>query len=279
MKVFISADIEGITGLVSWSQCGGPGDGHDWSFARKRMTADVNAAIRGARAGGAEEVLVKDSHGSMKNLLIDELEPGTQLVSGLGSGRDGMMIGLDSSFDAVLLVGYHAMAGTQGGVMEHAFTNTVHRMWIRDLEVGEIAMSAGLAGSYGVPVVMIASDKAGCREAQDLIPDIQIAETKEGIGRFMAKLHHPSVTERAIEAAAREAVRRCKAVTPWRAEVPSTIKIQFTRTEFADSAARLPGVIRVDGYTVEAHAASFAEIHQYAWVMIGYGGVGRFSGD
>ncbi|MBV6458415.1 MAG: D-aminopeptidase [Fimbriimonadaceae bacterium] len=279
MKVYISADIEGISGLVAWSQCGGPGDGYDWAFARRRLTADVNAAIRGARAGGAEEVLVKDSHGCMKNLLADELELNAELVSGLGAGRDGMMIGIDNSFDAALLIGYHAKAGTPQAVMEHSFTNTVHGMWIEDLEVGEIGMSAGIAGAYGVPVVMIASDKAGCREAADLLPDIATVETKEGIGRHLAKLHHPSAVERSIESAAREAVRRCKAMSPWRPPLPAPIRIRFTRVEFADSAARLPGVIRVDGYTVEAVAASFHELHQLAWVMIGYGGVGRFSND
>src|SRR5687768_14334167 len=99
MKVYISADIEGITGLVSWSQCSRPdGSSYDYQFARRMMTHDVNAAVRGARAAGATEVVIKDSHGNSKNLLIDGLEPGVQLVSGHGSGTDGMMEGIDDTF-------------------------------------------------------------------------------------------------------------------------------------------------------------------------------------
>src|SRR5277367_1350336 len=108
MRVYISADIEGITGLVSWSQCSRPdGNSYDYPFARRMMTHDVNAAVRGARKGGATDIVIKDSHGNSKNLLIDELESGVHLVSGHGCGIDGMMEGIDAAFDAAMLVGYH----------------------------------------------------------------------------------------------------------------------------------------------------------------------------
>src|SRR5437016_11887453 len=111
MRVYISGDIEGITGIVSWSQCGRPNKDHyDWDFARRMYSHDINAAIRGARAAGATTVVVKDSHNTGKNLLIEDLEPGTELISGYGAGLDGMMEGINSSFDAMMLVGYHAMA-------------------------------------------------------------------------------------------------------------------------------------------------------------------------
>jgi len=176
VKVYISADIEGITGLVSWHQCGtASGDHYDWPFARRMMTHDVNAAIRGARSGGAKEIVVKDSHNNGKNLLLDQLEPGAQLVSGVGSGIDGMMEGLDATFDCALLIGYHAMAGTAGGIMEHTYTGGVHRFWINGMPSGEIAMSAAVAGRYGVPVVAVSSDRAACDEAEALIPGIATA--------------------------------------------------------------------------------------------------------
>ena len=105
MKVYISADIEGVTGVVTWGQCGAPNSQHyDWAFARRMMTHDVNAAIRGARAGGATEIVVKDSHNVSLNLLIDELEPGVELISGSRPGPDGMMEGIDSSFNCCFLV-------------------------------------------------------------------------------------------------------------------------------------------------------------------------------
>ena len=184
MKVYISADIEGITGLVSWSQCSRPdGNSYDYQFARRMMTHDVNAAVRGARAAGATEILIKDSHGNSKNLLIDMLEPGVRLISGHGSGTDGMMEGIDETFDAAMLVGYHGMAGATTGIMEHTITGGVHRIRVNGQLCGEIGLSAGVAGRYGVPLVMISSDAVGCREAADLITGIETATTKDGLGR------------------------------------------------------------------------------------------------
>src|SRR2546423_11223673 len=104
MRIFISGDIEGITGIVSWSQCGKPSsDNYDFPFARRMYTHDINAAIRGAKTGGATQVVVNDGHHTGKNLLIDELEGGTELISGYGSGIDGMMDGVDVRFDAAML--------------------------------------------------------------------------------------------------------------------------------------------------------------------------------
>src|SRR5262245_32173448 len=109
MDVFISADIEGITGIVSPAQCAGAGSADfDWQFARQMYTHDVNAAIRGARKAGAKRIVVKDAHGNSKNLLLTDLEKGVELISGHGSGLQGMMEGLDGSFGAVMLVGYHS---------------------------------------------------------------------------------------------------------------------------------------------------------------------------
>src|ERR1044071_4813595 len=166
MNIYMSADIEGTTGVVSWFQCGRKDGEHpDFDFARRMMTEDVNAAIRGAKAAGAHRIVVKDSHGNSKNLLLDPLEKGVELVSGHG-GDDtrGMMVGIDGTFEAALLIGYHAHAGTLHGIMEHTISGRVHRMWINGEEQGEIGMSRGVAGAFDVPVVMISSDLAGAAE-------------------------------------------------------------------------------------------------------------------
>lgn len=265
MKVYISADIEGCTGLVSWSQCGRPNSEHyDFKFAREMMTNDVNAAIRGARAAGATLIVVKDSHGNSKNLLINELEPGVELISGHGAGTDGMMRGIDNTFDAAMLVGYHAMAGTTAGVMEHTMTGRVHRMTINGRPAGEQALSAGAAGQYGVPIVCVTSDDAGCAEASDLIPFVQTASVKEGYGRYMAKLKHPRDTAKLIEEAAREGCRRAKTIEPWRPELPVTIAIEHNRSEEADACAKLLHAVRTDAYTVEFAFDNFADAHRMA---------------
>jgi D-amino peptidase len=271
VKVYISADIEGITGLVSWHQCGTQSSDHyDYGFARRMMSHDVNAAIRGARAAGATEVVVKDSHNNSKNLLIDDLETGTQLISGHGSGIDGMMEGLDGSFDCALLVGYHAMAGTTAGIMEHTYTGGVHHLWINSTPAGEIGMSAGVAGRYQVPVVMISSDQAGCDEASALIPGIETAAVKTGLGRYMGRLLHPSETGPMIQEAAQRGVSRCKEIQPWVAEEPCTIRIEFNRSEEADFAAKHPGARRLGAYTIEVVGENYELAHRLATNVISF---------
>ncbi|MBS1717288.1 MAG: M55 family metallopeptidase [Armatimonadetes bacterium] len=277
MKVFISTDIEGITGLVGWSQCEGPGEGYDWPFARRMYTHDVNAAIRGARAGGASEVVVKDSHGSCRNLLIDELEPGTTLISGIGAGQNGMMEGIDASYGASMLVGYHAMAGTPEAVMEHALAGGLHRCWINGVEAGEILASAGVAGAFGVPMVLVTSDVAGCKEAIAAIPGVETYAVKEGIGKFMGSLEHPSETGKGIEAAAKRAVERAKAIKPLVIEGPVTWRIEFHTVNEVDLCCLLPGVNRVNGYTVEFTSPTFLEAHTLAYAVFNMSIRGRAS--
>ena len=275
MKVYISADIEGITGLVSWSQCSRPdGKSYDYQFARRMITHDVNAAIRGVREAGATEVVVKDSHGNSKNLLIEDLEPGTQLVSGHGSGTDGMMMGIDETFDAALLVGYHAMAGTQAGIMEHTISGGVHRMWINGVLTGEMGLSAGVAGRFGVPLVMVSSDEAGCAEASDLVPGLKTAITKYGYGRFMGRLLHPSETGPAIEYAAKEAIENLGSVKPKIYTEPTHIKIEFNRSEMADMCAKLITVSHVDAYTVEGTYSNYIDAHKAVWNLLTLSGAG-----
>jgi D-amino peptidase len=269
MKIYISADIEGITGLVSWSQCSRPdGNSYDYQFARRMMTHDVNAAVRGARAAGATEIVVKDSHGNSKNLLIDMLEPGVQLISGHGAGTDGMMQGIDGSFDAAMLVGYHGMAGALGGIMEHTITGGVHRIRVNGQLCGEIGLSAGVAGRYGVPLVMISSDEVGCREAAELVPGIQTAAVKEGYGRYMGRLLHPSETGPLIQAAAERATRELSSVNPHTWAEPTHISVEFNRAEEADMCAKLITVRRVDAYTVEGEYGTYQEAHQVIWNLM-----------
>ncbi|MFQ3587111.1 MAG: M55 family metallopeptidase [Fimbriimonadaceae bacterium] len=280
MRVYISADIEGVTGLVSWSQCGRPDGNHfDYRWARERMTADVNAAIRGAVDAGATSVVVKDSHGNSKNLILSDLDPIAELVSGHGSGTDGMMMGIDDTFDCALLIGYHAMAGTLHGIMEHTISGRVHRSWINGMPAGEIAFSAGVAGQYGVPVVAVSSDAAGCAEAAALIPDVSTATVKFGFGRYMGRCLPASETEKVIRLAAADGVHRAKQIKPWTPESPVTFRIEFNRTEEADMAAKLVRSLRIDAYTVEFRSDSYEEAHRAAWNIITLGGVGAHSDE
>ncbi|MBL8061237.1 MAG: M55 family metallopeptidase [Chthonomonas sp.] len=281
MKVYISADIEGVSGIISWSQCGRPnGEHYDYAWARQRMTADVNSAIRGAKKAGATEIVVKDSHGNSKNLLADQLEPGTRLITGHGASSQGMMAGIDRSFAAAMLIGYHAMAGTQGAVMEHTVTGFVHRLKINGKPAGEIALSAGVAGCYDVPVVAVSSDAAGCAEALELLPGVRTASVKTGMGRYMAECLHPSDAEALIEKTAFDGLNAASTLDPWLPDSPTTITIELNRSEEADLVAvRLPNCVRADSYTVEVTADSYAQAHQMAWAVFSLGSLGRSSHD
>lgn len=267
MRVFVSVDIEGITGLVSWSQCSRPdGNSYDYAFARRMMTHDVNSAIRGARAVGASEIVVKDSHGNSKNLLVADLDGPVTLISGQGAGSDGMMQGIGDGFDAAVLIGYHAMAGTLTGVMEHTITGGIHHLRIQGERMGEIGLAAAAAGQYGVPLVAISSDMAGCAEASALIPGIATFATKTGRGRYMADCLHPVTTSLGIEDAVRRGLLNPPA--PYALTGPVELSIEFNRAEEADMAARLRTFDRLDGYTVGKQFASFADAHQAVWEAV-----------
>lgn len=280
MKVFISVNIEGCTGLVSFSQCEIPSSQfYDYPFARRMMTHDVNAAIRGAREAGATKIVVKDGHAYCKNLLVDELEPGVELISGIGGGKDGMMNGIDGSFDAAMLVGYHAMAGTALGIMEHALAGGVHRFWINGDLAGEIAASAGVAGAYGVPLVMVSSDAMGAAEAKSLIPAMATFATKTGHSKYMGQLLHPSETGPGIQRAAKDGVSRCKSIKAYTPKAPVTMKVEFHKVEEADMAATLENVTRHDGYTLEWTRPTFLAAHSFAYNVFAMSVRGRAAGQ
>ena len=148
MKIYISADMEGITGVVTWDET--EMGKHDYDRFRRIMTDEVNAAVEGALEGGATEVLVNDSHDCMRNILIERLHPKAKLLSG-ASKRLSMMEGIDSSFDGVFLVGYHSPAGTLASVLDHTYSSRTHRVWINEQETPEFAIFGAVAGYYGYP--------------------------------------------------------------------------------------------------------------------------------
>ena len=241
------------------------------------MTHDVNAAIRGARAAGAKQIVIKDGHSTGKNLLVDELERGVGLISGYGSGKDGMMDGIDNSFDAALLVGYHAMAGALHGLMEHALVGGIHRFWVNGKLAGEIAVNASVAGAYGVPTVMVSSDEAGIAEARGVLPESALFATKEGLGRYMGRLKHPAETALGIEKAAREGCLKASSIPPYVLGGRVRMRAEFHKVEEADMAGTLLGVKRVDGYTVEWMKANLLEAHSFAYNVFAMSIRGRAS--
>ncbi len=259
MKLLISADMEGITGVVDWKHV----DHRDPEYGRfrKLMTADVNAAIRGALKGGADQIVVTDAHGPKTNILIEELEPPARLNSG-PTHPMGMVQGIDDGVDAVFFIGYHARNGAEAGILSHTISGkAVANVWINDVLVGEMGINAHVAGSFGAPVLLVSSDSAGVAEAKAIIPGVATVKTKNSNTRFSAEAFPASVTHPLIEAAAEKAVKSFlagKAPKLVKAETPVRIRLEYTNEQMADSGELLPTVTRVDGRTVEFTAHDMA---------------------
>ncbi|HDQ72235.1 MAG TPA: peptidase M55 [Chloroflexi bacterium] len=247
MNVLISADMEGISGVVSWDHV--DAQHKEYERFRKLMTAEVNAAIEGALTGGAERVVVNDSHGGMKNILIEDLNDAAELISG-SPKPFGMMQGIGPGVDAVFLVGYHAAAGTAAAILAHTWSSrTVTQVQLNGQVVGETGLNAALAGSFGAPVLLVTGDRAVTEEARALLGEIETVAVKDGITRSAARCLHPEVVHRRIRQAAERALRLKN--PPFVLEPPITVRVTFKTALQAEQAALIPGSRRVDGLLVE----------------------------
>ncbi len=188
-----------------------------------------------------------------------------------------MMEGLDSSFDAAMLIGYHALSGALRGMMDHALVGGLYRFWINGNEAGEIAASAAVAGAHGVPLVCVTSDEAGCAEASALLPAAVTYSTKSGFGKYSGLMLHPSETGSGIEEAARRAVVERDSMPAYVVGGPVTLRLAFRTTNEADLAEHLPDTKRLDGYTLELVRSDFITAHQDAYAMFALSIQGRAS--
>ncbi len=246
MKVYVSCDMEGISGVVAGKQTGGSGE--EYKRAQKLMTAEVNAAIEGAVSGGASEILVNDSHGNMRNILIEELNPSAQLISGSPKPLS-MMQGIDSSFDAAFLIGYHAQAGTAYSVLDHSYSGIVYQVSLNGRPLGETGLNAALAGYFGVPVVLVSGDKLLVEEATALLGTVEGVAVKESYGRYAAKCLVPEAARALIREAAQKALS--KGGKPFVVEPPITLKVDFTSSAHLDMVELIPGAKRTGGRRIE----------------------------
>jgi len=239
-KVYISADMEGVAGIVSMEEVT-PGPDYEWS--RHLMVAEVNAAITAAFDAGATEVLVNDSHGSHTNIRADDLDPRASLISGTPTPR-GMMEGIDSTFAAVLFVGFHARASTAAAIIDHTYSLGVEDVKLNGQSVGEYGLGAALAGYYGVPVVFISGDRAVGDQARALIPGIEAVVVKDAITRYAARTMTPQAARTAIAAGVRTALGRRSQVQPVHMTAPITLDVELANSGYADNVAMVPGVRR-----------------------------------
>jgi D-amino peptidase len=246
-KVYISVDMEGISGVNSDNQTSNTGA--EYGRARKLMVEDANAAIRGAFEGGATEVVVNDSHGSQRNLLPEDLDPRAQLISH-SFKRHGMMEGLDSTYAAVIFVGYHAKAGSPRGVFAHTGSGVVRDLQVNGVSVGEGGMNALLAAWFGVPVVMVTGDDVAVEEQKVTAPNVRGVVVKRAINTRAVHLRPLADTRREIQAAAKESVAAAKRFPPKRGAT-YTVRMQFQNPNIPDVATAFREIRPVASDAVE----------------------------
>ena len=239
-KVFISADMEGISGISGSDQLSATGA--EYNRSRKMMADDVNAAIRGARAGGATTIVVNDSHGTMRNLRLEELESGARLISH-SFKRSGMMEGLDDSYDAVIFIGYHAKAGHPSGLFAHTGSGVVRDVRVNGQSLGEGGLNTTVAAWYGVPVVLVTGDDVAVKQVAEVATTAKTVAVKRAINPRAVELRPFSEVHREIEAAAREGVSGAKKFPPRRA-ASYKVEMQFQDVSIPEVAENLPGMQR-----------------------------------
>jgi D-amino peptidase len=247
-KILISVDIEGIAGVVHPEQTR-PGNG-EYERARRRMTAEANAAIAGAFDGGATAAVVNDSHGEFRNLLVDELDVRAEVL--LGKPRDlGMMAGIDQDCSAVFLVGWHARAGTRG-VLAHTISSFAFaRVSVNGVEAGEAALYGAVAAEFAVPIAFLSGDDVFVAETSHLYPGAVAVTTKRAHGNRVATSLAPEAACAKIRAGAREAVAAASLLKLKPSQAPYALQLEATNAALADLFALLPMVKRVDGVTIE----------------------------
>ena len=260
LKVFISVDMEGIAGVIHWDDVSRRGD--DYSLFRKLMTQETNAAIEGALEAGATEILVRDSHGSARNILPDLLRQEAELLRDWSGGPLSMMEGIDKTFDAVIFIGYHARAGTPDAVLKHTMSGRIYDVVLNGKKMPEAGINGAIAGHFGVPVVMIAGDLAICKQAKELFGNIENVAVKEGIGNA-AKMLHPLKAQELIKKKTIEALKRLKDFRPFKLKPPFKMEVTFKDEERAQNASWIPGAKRTGDRSVSFTSNDLMEVLKF----------------
>lgn len=267
LKVYISADMEGLAGVVDQNQLGPKG--FEYSQFRKFMTAEVNAAIDAAREAGATEVVVGDSHGNGLNLLLDALPQDIVLVRAWPRPL-GMMEGIDETFGAAIFIGYHASAGNTGGIAAHTMSSAdFSSVKINGIEITEGGINALIAGHFGVPVVMISGDDAAVREVSDMVGPIEGAVVKWHYSHTSGRTLMPEAAQALIREKVQAGLKRRHDLKPFRIEGPLALDLAYKNDKAAELIAYLPNVELIDNHTVR-FVGSIIEVSMFIEMALGY---------
>jgi len=260
MKLYISVDMEGISGI----------SGSDFVLADRRLypegrryyTRDINACAAGCFAAGATSVIARDGHGGGNHALWEELDPRLELVQGETAHP---FPGLEEA-DAFILLGYHALAGTAGALLEHTFSSaSVQNMWLNGRLVGEIGIHAATAAELGVPVIMVSGDDKACAEAAEWIPGVVTCQVKTGLGTQGARLLSAGAAHRLIAEKTQEAIGRWNTIPLITVLHPVTLRVEMKERIPVPHEGARPGLRVIDGRTIEVTGESVTEVFPRLW--------------
>jgi D-amino peptidase len=258
--------MEGVAGIVHLHQVtrGSP----EYERSCRWMTAETNAAIAGARSAGVTRIVVNDSHGDMRNLVLDDLDPAAEVISGLDKPFS-MGAGLDGSFAAAFFVGYHASIGTPRAIQDHTYGGrTVYDIRVNGKHQSEATLNAALAGVHEVRAALITGDRACVEEAQRDLPGIEGVIVKEALTRMAARSPHPKEACRRIEEGAARALEQLDRRPLYRVPGPYTLEIDWNNTQMADNCLDLPGVERVSGRGVRYATGDYLDCYRVMLAML-----------
>jgi len=272
MKVFVSADMEGIAGKTHWEFSKNNADLGEWDRDRRILSEHVNVAIKGAKEAGASEFVVNDSHNTMRNLLINSIDDkSVEIVSGHPKPLC-MMEGIDETFDAAFLVGYHAKIGSHPGVLNHSFCPlSIRDIRINGKSVGELGVNAGIAGYFNVPIALVVGDNVMAEEAKSQLGTVEVAVIKKAINMSAAKCLPLSKAHEVIEKMAKRAIEGIGDMSPLVYNTATTIEVDYFMTNMADAASLIPGTERKSGTTISFTSNDFLQLFKtfQAMFMLG----------
>ena len=260
MKLFLSTDFEGVSGIVAWEQII---EGNaEYEQGRLLLTNEVNAVITGALEGGAKEFVVNDSHHYMRNLHPQALSGKATLITGKHKPMY-MMEGLDSSFDGICFVGYHGSIGAEHAVLSHTYNpGAIWEVRLNGAKVGESAINALVAAYYNVPIIFISGDEVTIDEAQTIAPDAEKIIVKESLGRFAAAHIHPSVACEMLQKGASRAVRTLQVMRSPVFTKPVSLEVTFLVADMAEMAVWIRGVERVGPRSIRIQSENLLELYR-----------------
>ena len=257
MKIFLSADIEGVAGITNWDEAGK--DSADYEEFRQQLTAEVAAACEGAIEAGASEIIVKDAHGSGRNIYAAQLPAQVRIIRGWSGHPQSMMQELNGSFDATMMIGYHSAAASRGNPLAHTFSGKIYRLMINGQRASEFLCNTYTAYLHKVPVVYVSGDKALCAEVSAFNSSIKTTAVTEGIGDSTMSLQ-PAVAAASIKQDVK--VVLAQNIQDFECELPGNFEVEISFKVHADAykASHYPGARRKDSTTVSFDSSEYLAV-------------------